>query len=71
MLVHFPEKKVAASRVEIGEIYATLEAATRLRKRVQMKYQAATDQQWTTFLARELKIYSQMPAATAAPVCTN
>jgi predicted esterase len=35
------------------------------------KYKAATDQQWTTFLARELRIYSQMPAATAAPVCTN
>ena len=35
------------------------------------KYQAATDQQWTTFLARELKIYTAMPAATAAPVCPN
>jgi proteasome accessory factor B len=40
VLVHFPEKKTAA-RPELGEIYATLEAATRLRKRVTLTYQAA------------------------------
>jgi proteasome accessory factor B len=40
ILVHFPEKR-APSRPEMGEIYATLEAATRLRKRVTLKYQAA------------------------------
>jgi acetyl esterase/lipase len=30
---------------------------------------AATDQQWTTFLARELHIYSNMRPASADPVC--
>src|SRR4051812_2145046 len=40
VLVHFPEKK-APARPELGEIYATLEAATRLRKRVTLTYQAA------------------------------
>jgi proteasome accessory factor B len=39
VLVHFPEKTI---RPELGEIYATLEAATRLRKRVTLTYQAAT-----------------------------
>jgi proteasome accessory factor B len=39
VLVHFPEKTV---RPELGEIYATLEAATRLHKRVTLTYQAAT-----------------------------
>src|SRR5687767_7789563 len=43
VLVHFPEKRQAPSRPELGEIYATLESATRLRKRVTMKYQAATN----------------------------
>ena len=33
VLVHFPERQ-ALARPELGEIYATLEAATRLRKRV-------------------------------------
>ncbi|MGE0870012.1 MAG: helix-turn-helix transcriptional regulator [Kofleriaceae bacterium] len=43
VLVHFPERRLAAagSRPELGEIYATLESATRLRKRVTLKYQAA------------------------------
>jgi proteasome accessory factor B len=40
VLVHFPEKSI---RPELGEIYATLEAATRLRKRVTLTYQAATN----------------------------
>lgn len=40
VLVHFPERK-APARPELGEIYATLEAATRLRKRVTLTYQAA------------------------------
>ncbi|MGE5182964.1 MAG: helix-turn-helix transcriptional regulator [Acidobacteriota bacterium] len=40
VLVHFPEK-VIPSRPELGEIYATLEAATRLRKRVTLTYQTA------------------------------
>ncbi|MBV8761000.1 MAG: WYL domain-containing protein [Deltaproteobacteria bacterium] len=40
VVVHFPEK---VTRPELGEIYATLEAATRLRKRVTMVYQAATN----------------------------
>jgi len=39
VLVHFPEK---TERPELGEIYATLEAATRMRKRVTLTYQAAT-----------------------------
>jgi proteasome accessory factor B len=39
VLVHFPEKTI---RPELGEIYATLEAATRLHKRVTLTYQAAT-----------------------------
>ncbi|HEY5925106.1 MAG TPA: WYL domain-containing protein [Kofleriaceae bacterium] len=43
VLVHFPEKRQAPARPELGEIYATLEAATRLRKRISMKYQAATN----------------------------
>lgn len=42
VVVHFPARRgVAADRPELGEIYATLESATRLRKRVTMKYQAA------------------------------
>lgn len=32
-------------------------------------HEAATDEQWTTFLARELKLYSGMRAPSAAPVC--
>ena len=40
VLVHFPEKQ-APARPELGEIYATLEAATRLRKRVTLTYQTA------------------------------
>src|SRR6185503_6779766 len=47
VLVHFPERhRLATSstpRPELGEIYATLEAATRLRKRVTLTYQAATN----------------------------
>jgi proteasome accessory factor B len=48
VLVHFPEKKLAPTartvdRPELGEIYATLEGATRLRKRVTLTYQAATN----------------------------
>jgi len=33
------------------------------------KYEAATDEQWTTFLARQLKLYTGMREATAKPVC--
>jgi len=40
VVVHFPEK---VARPELAEIYATLEAATRMRKRVTMVYQAATN----------------------------
>jgi proteasome accessory factor B len=40
LLVHFPEKRMGA-RPELGEIYATVEQATRLRKRVRLQYQAA------------------------------
>jgi len=32
-------------------------------------HKAATDRQWTTFLARELKIYSGMRPPSAAPFC--
>ena len=39
VLVHFPEKVL---RPELGEIYATLEGATRLHKRVTLTYQTAT-----------------------------
>ena len=43
VLVHFPERKVPMrpDQEEPGEVYATLESATRLRKRVTMTYQAA------------------------------
>ena len=42
VLVHFPERRtIGVDRPELGEIYATLESATRLRKRVTLKYQAA------------------------------
>lgn len=41
VLVHFPERH-APARPEMGEIYATLESATRLRKRVTLTYQTAT-----------------------------
>ncbi len=43
VLVHFPERKVPVrpGQAEPGEIYATLESATRLRKRVTLTYQAA------------------------------
>ena len=40
VLVHFPERG-APARPELGEIYATLEGATRLRKRVTLTYQTA------------------------------
>jgi proteasome accessory factor B len=40
VLVHFPERR-APSRPEISDIYATLESATRLRKRVTLTYQSA------------------------------
>jgi proteasome accessory factor B len=40
VLVHFPARQLP-SRPELGEIYATLEAATRLRKRVTLTYQTA------------------------------
>jgi len=40
VLVHFPERRVGV-RAELGEIYATIEAATRHRKRVTLTYQAA------------------------------
>ncbi len=43
VLVHFPERRAQVARPELGEIYATLEAATRLRKRVTLTYQAATN----------------------------
>lgn len=39
VLVHFPERRVGA-RPELAEIYATIEAATRYRKRVTLTYQA-------------------------------
>jgi proteasome accessory factor B len=39
VLVHFPERR-AGARPELGEIYATIEAATRHRKRVTLTYQA-------------------------------
>lgn len=43
VLVHFPERRVAATgaRADLAEIYATIEAATRYRKRVTLTYQAA------------------------------
>jgi proteasome accessory factor B len=40
VLVHFPERRTGV-RPELGEIYATIEAATRHRKRVTLTYQAA------------------------------
>ncbi|HEY4241974.1 MAG TPA: WYL domain-containing protein [Kofleriaceae bacterium] len=40
VIVHFPERRVGV-RVELAEIYATLELATRLRKRVSLQYRAA------------------------------
>ena len=40
VLIHFPEKRMPA-RPELGEIYATLESATRLRKRVTITYDSA------------------------------
>lgn len=40
VLVHFPEKRLPA-RPELAEIYATLESATRLRKRVTITYDSA------------------------------
>ena len=40
VLVHFPERRIGV-RPEMGDIYATIEAATRHRKRVTLKYQAA------------------------------
>lgn len=48
VLVHFPERQRRltgghSARPELGDIYATLEAATRLRKRVTLTYQAATN----------------------------
>ena len=33
------------------------------------QHQAATDAQWTTFLAREMRIYSKLRPASADPLC--
>jgi proteasome accessory factor B len=42
VLVHFPERRIATgARADLAEIYATIEAATRHRKRVTLTYQAA------------------------------
>jgi proteasome accessory factor B len=41
VVVHFPEQR-APARPELGDIFATLEAATRLHKRVALTYQTAT-----------------------------
>ncbi len=44
VLVHFPEKQaVRPAGGDLGEIYATIEQAAKLRKRVTLKYQAATN----------------------------
>jgi len=40
VLVHFPERRIGV-RPELGDIYATIEAATRYRKRITLTYQAA------------------------------
>ena len=40
VLVHFPERRIGV-RPELAEIYATIESATRHRKRVTLTYQAA------------------------------
>jgi proteasome accessory factor B len=40
VLMHFPERRIGV-RPELGDIYATIEAATRHRKRVTLTYQAA------------------------------
>lgn len=40
VLVHFPERRIGV-RPELADIYATIEAATRHRKRVTLRYQAA------------------------------
>jgi len=40
VLVHFPERRIGV-RPDLSEIYATIEAATRHRKRVTLTYQAA------------------------------
>jgi proteasome accessory factor B len=47
VLVHFPGRALpppsgGSERAELGDVYATVEAATRLRKRVTLRYQAAT-----------------------------
>jgi proteasome accessory factor B len=40
VLVHFPERRIGV-RAELGDIYATIEAATRYRKRLTLVYQTA------------------------------
>ena len=60
VLVHFPQQKQTPAGTDLGslgEIYATLEAATRFRKRVSMKYQAATNGMIST---RELDPYAMV-----------
>jgi proteasome accessory factor B len=54
VLVHFPERRVGV-RPELGEIYATIEAATRHRKRVTLRYQTAATGMVST---RELDPYA-------------
>jgi proteasome accessory factor B len=54
VLVHFPERRIGV-RPELGEIYATIEAATRHRKRVTLRYQAAATGMVST---RELDPYA-------------
>src|SRR5213592_1619712 len=46
VIVHFPEKRIPqhperSDREDLGEIYAELESATRLRKRVTILYDSA------------------------------
>jgi proteasome accessory factor B len=41
VIVHFPERRTPKTEVDLGEIYATLESATRLRKRVTITYDSA------------------------------
>jgi proteasome accessory factor B len=54
VLVHFPERRIGV-RPELGDIYAMIEAATRHRKRVTLRYQTAATGMVST---RELDPYA-------------
>ncbi len=60
--------EVARSKGLVAELTSYCNEGTHAAS-LYAKYKDATDEQWTTFLARELGLYSGMRPPSAAPVC--